>query len=28
VPGIALLGAGLLATGIGLRLRTVDESLF
>jgi hypothetical protein len=28
VPGIALLGAGLLASGIGLRLRTVDESLF
>lgn len=28
VPGVALLGAGLLATGIGLRLRTVDESVF
>ena len=28
VDGIALLGAGLLATGIGLRLRTVDDTLF
>src|SRR4051812_1151699 len=28
VPGIALLGAGLLASGIGLRMRTVDESIF
>ena len=28
VPGMALLGAGLLATGIGLRLRTADESIF
>lgn len=28
VPGIALLGAGLLASGIGLRLRTVDDSIF
>jgi hypothetical protein len=28
VPGVALLGAGLLASGIGLRLRTVDDSLF
>ena len=28
VPGIALLGAGLLASGIGLRMRTVDETLY
>src|SRR4051794_36182242 len=28
VPGIALLGAGLLASGIGLRMRTVDETIF
>jgi hypothetical protein len=28
VPGMALLGLGLLAAGVGLRLRTVDESLF
>ena len=28
VPGLALLGLGLLAGGVGLRLRTVDESVF
>ena len=28
MPGMALLGAGLLAFGIGLRLRTLDESLY
>lgn len=28
VPGIAALGLGLLVTGIGLRLRTVDDRLF
>jgi hypothetical protein len=28
IPGMALLGAGLLALGVGLRLRTVDETLF
>ena len=28
IPGMALLGAGLLALGVGLRLRTVDETIF
>jgi hypothetical protein len=28
VPGMALLGLGLLMSGVGLRLRTVDETLF
>jgi hypothetical protein len=28
IPGVALLGAGLLASGIGLRLRTVDDTIF
>jgi LPXTG-motif cell wall-anchored protein len=28
VPGLALLGLGLLLSGLGLRLRTVDDSLF
>ena len=28
VPGLAVLGLGLLLMGYGLRLRTVDESLF
>jgi hypothetical protein len=28
IPGMALLGAGLLAFGVGLRLRTVDETIF
>jgi LPXTG-motif cell wall-anchored protein len=28
IPAIALLGLGLLVSGIGLRLRTVDDTLF
>lgn len=28
MPGMALLGAGLLAFGIGLRLRTLDDSIY
>jgi hypothetical protein len=28
VPGMALLGLGLLAAGVGLRLRTADESIY
>jgi hypothetical protein len=28
IPGMALLGLGLLVSGVGLRLRTLDESLF
>ena len=28
IPGMALLGLGLLTAGLGLRLRTLDESIF
>jgi hypothetical protein len=28
IPGMALLGIGILAAGVGLRLRTVDETLY
>jgi hypothetical protein len=28
LPGVALFGLGLLVSGVGLRLRTADETLY